>query len=64
MEKFKGTFEKMAVKYAKYVDRRIEKANKKAITNNRTAMLLMNEARSVNVIAVTLNRMNGSDSEN
>jgi hypothetical protein len=64
MKKFKETFEKMAVEYAKYVNRRIEKADKKAITNNRTAMLLMNEARSVNVIAVTLNRMNGSGGEN
>lgn len=63
MEEFKKIFEKMATKYVEFVDKRVEKANEKATTNDRTAMLLMNEVRSANVVAVTLTRMNSDYGE-
>lgn len=63
MEEFKKVFEKMAMKYVEFVDKRVEKANEKAATNDRTAMLLMNEVRSANVVAVTLTRLENNNSE-
>ena len=69
MEDFKKIFTKMATGYAKYVERKIEAQNQCGNapekdgdiyidSANNEAITLMNEVRTVNVVAVTLNRMN------
>lgn len=74
MESFKEVFVQMAIGYAEYVKSKIETRNQnKATTKNGTSaddyansedMVLMNEVRTVNVIATTLTRMNASKKEN
>ena len=73
MESFKEVFAQMAIGYAEYVKSKIETRNQsKAVTKNGTSvddyansedMVLMNEVRTVNVIATTLTRMNASKKE-
>lgn len=66
MEEFKKVFEEMAVKYAEHVKKKIEDSQAESTTNdgtNDTAITLMNEVRTVNVVAVTLTRMNAKVNE-
>lgn len=66
MDEFKKNFTKVATNYAKYVDNKIEtqsQEGKYTDNANYEAIMLMNEVRTVNVIAVTLTRLNKKQNE-
>lgn len=61
-EKFTDTFAELCVKYAEYVKRKVEASSRLAtepalIEPLETTAQLMEEVRAVNVLAVTLGRM-------
>lgn len=66
MEEFKKVFQKMAISYVEYVQKKIDECKTQTTTNddaNNMSITLMNEVRTANVVAVTLTRMNQQENE-
>ena len=57
MEEFKKVFQKMAISYVEYVQKKIDECKTQTTTNddaNNMSITLMNEVRTANVVAVTV----------